>query len=154
MFSKKFTFKFESTIETSIEKLFTFHTDTNNLPKITPPWIKVSIVDLTLPLKEGSEISLDIKQYGLTNRWIMQIDKMESFSSICDLALKSPFKNFYHERKFEEVDDNHSKLIDLITLELPLYPLSMVAVPFIKYDMDRMFAYRHEKTREILGNTN
>ena len=150
MFSKKFTFKFESTIETSIEKLFTFHTNTNNLPKITPPWIKVSIVDLTLPLKEGSEISLDIKQYGLTNRWIMQIDKMKSFTSICDLAVKSPFKSFYHERKFESIDDKSSRLTDTITLELPLYPLSAIVIPFIKRDMDRMFAYRHEKTKEIL----
>ncbi|CAA6808904.1 MAG: Unknown protein [uncultured Sulfurovum sp.] len=150
MFSKKFTFKFETTMETSIEKLFTFHTDTNNLPKITPPWIKVKIVDLTLPLKEGSEISLDIKQYGLTNRWVMQIDKMQASSIICDLALKSPFKSFYHERKFEKMDENHAKLIDLIIVELPLYPLSIIAVPFMKYDMDRMFTYRHEKIKEIL----
>ncbi|CAA6821701.1 MAG: Unknown protein, partial [uncultured Sulfurovum sp.] len=43
-----------------------------------------------------------------------------------------------------------AKLIDLITVELPLYPLSIIAVPFMKYDMDRMFAYRHEKIKEIL----
>ena len=150
MFSKKFTFNFSSTIPTDIEKLFEFHCDTNNLPQITPPWIDVKIVDLKLPLHEKSSITLDIKQYGLTNRWVMQIDKMQPHHTICDKALKSPFKSFYHERKFEKVDENNATLIDEITLELPLYPFSIIAVPFMKYDMDRMFRYRHKKTKELL----
>ena len=151
MFSKKFSFTFTSTIETSIEKLFEFHSDTNNLPKITPPWIDVKIIDLTLPLEEKSMITLDIKQYGLSNRWVMQIDKMQAYDQICDIALKSPFKNFYHERSFKTINGTASTLSDTITFELPLYPLSIIALPFIKKDMQKMFTYRHAQTKEILG---
>lgn len=150
MFSKKFSLNFTTTIPTSIEQLFAFHTDTNNLPKITPPWINVKIVDLKLPPQEKSIITLDIKQYGLSNRWVMQIDKMEAFTKICDVALKSPFKSFYHERTFEAINEKESQLSDTITFELPLYPLSLIALPFIKKDMEKMFAYRHERTKEIL----
>ncbi len=150
MFSKKFTFNFTSTIATSIEKLFEFHSDTNNLPKITPPWINVTIVDLKLPLKEKSTITLDIKQYGLTNRWVMQIDKMQPYHTICDKAFKSPFKSFYHQRSFATINKKESQLSDTITLELPLYPLSLIALPLVRRDMEKMFAYRHQKTKEIL----
>lgn len=150
MFSKKFSFNFTSTLETSIEELFEFHSDTNNLPKITPPWIDVKIIDLKLPLEEKSMITLDIKQYGLTNRWVMQIDKMQPCHQICDIALKSPFKSFYHERSFTTINGTTSKLSDTITFELPLYPLSIIALPFIKKDMQKMFTYRHAQTKEIL----
>jgi ligand-binding SRPBCC domain-containing protein len=150
MFKKKHTFSFSSVLQTTPEKLFDFHSDTNNLPAITPPWIKVSIVDLTLPLQEKSEISLDIKQFGVTMRWVMQIAELKSPNRVCDQALKSPFKSFYHEHVFTAINDTETKLEDIITFELPLYPLSWVALPFVKRDMKKMFAYRHEKSKEIL----
>ncbi|CAA6821071.1 MAG: Unknown protein [uncultured Sulfurovum sp.] len=153
MFKRKQTFSFSSIINTSPEKLFEFHCDTNNLPKITPPWIKVKILELTFPLEEKSQIKLKITQYFVSQIWLMQIDKMEAPNTICDVALKSPFKSFYHERNFTAIDEEHTELKDTITLELPLYPLSLVAVPFVKRDMEKMFAYRHEETKKLLERT-
>lgn len=153
MFSKKHTFSYTTEIQTTPEKLFEFHSDTNNLPKITPPWIKVKILELNLPLEEKSKIKLKITQYFVSQIWQMQIDTMQSPHTICDIALKSPFKSFYHHRSFETVDETTARLTDTITLELPLYPFSGIAVPFIKRDMDRMFGYRHKETNKILGQS-
>jgi ligand-binding SRPBCC domain-containing protein len=150
MFSQKHTFTYTTEIQTTPQKLFEFHSDTNNLPKITPPWIKVKILELKLPLQEKSKIKLKITQYFITQIWYMQIDRMQSPHTICDVALQSPFKSFYHHRKFEKIDEMTSRLTDTITLELPLYPLSRVALPFIRRDMDRMFGYRHERMKELL----
>jgi ligand-binding SRPBCC domain-containing protein len=150
MFSKKHTFTYTTEIQTTPETLFEFHSDTNNLPKITPPWIKVKILELKLPLEEKSTIKLKITQYFISQIWHMQIDKMQSPHTICDIALKSPFKSFYHHRKFEKIDETTSRLTDTITMELPLYPLSRIALPFIRRDMDRMFEYRHRRMKELL----
>ncbi|CAA6805197.1 MAG: Unknown protein [uncultured Sulfurovum sp.] len=150
MFSKKQTFNFSSLIKTTAEELFDFHSDTTNLPQITPPWIGVTIVDLVLPLKEKSEVCLDIKQFGFTTRWLMQIDELKVPNRVCDKALKSPFKSFYHEHIFTPINEDETKLEDIINFELPLYPFSLMAVPFVKRDMRKMFAYRHAKTKEIL----
>lgn len=150
MFSKQFTLTFGSSIKATDDALFEFHSDTHNLSKITPPWIGVSIVDLTLPLKENSVVTLDIKQFGLTTRWVMQIDKLERPHRVCDKAIKSPFKYFYHEHAFHKIDEKHTFLKDTINFELPLYPLSLIALPLIKKDMKRMFAYRHEQTKKLL----
>lgn len=150
MLQNKFTFTYQTNINTTAEELYKFHTDTRNLPKITPPWIQVNIVNLSLPLEEKSEILLDIKQHGLTLRWQMSVDKLLYPLSVCDKAIKSPFKTFYHERMFEEVDDHNTLFKDVITLSLPLYPLSLIALPLIKRDMNRMFDYRHQQTKRLL----
>ena len=149
MLTKRFNFTMSSTIKTTPQALYDFHSDTNNLPKITPPWIGVRIVNLELPLREKSQVILDIKQFGLTTRWVMQIDRLEAPYRVCDKALKSPFKYFYHEHSFEKTDDESTLLKDSIDFELPLYPLSLIALPFIKRDMRKMFAYRHKETKKL-----
>lgn len=150
MFAKTSTLTYSSQIETTPEMLFAFHSDTNNLPEITPPWITVEILDLKPPLQEKSKIKLKITQYHLSQIWQMQIDQMQAPHTICDVALKSPFKYFYHKREFTKIDELYTRLTDTITFVLPLYPWSLVALPLIKRDMDRMFAYRHKKTKEII----
>jgi ligand-binding SRPBCC domain-containing protein len=48
-------------------------------------------------------------------------------------------------------DETHSILRDVVTFTLPLAPLSNVAVWFVKNDLKKMFAYRHQKTKEAMA---
>ncbi len=154
MFKKTISLEFNTTIDVDVQTLFDFHMDTNNLPKITPPWIDVKIISLELPLHEGSIIELDIKRFGLTQRWKMMIAKVTSPTLVCDEAVKSPFTSFVHHHRFEAIDECRSMMKDELTFSLPLQPLSLVALPFIKNDMRRMFDYRHQQTKIILEEKN
>lgn len=150
MFERTVRLKFSTEIEVDLQTLYDFHIDTNNLPKITPPWIEVQIISLALPLHQGSEIELDITRFGMRQRWKMQIAELESPGLVCDKALKSPFASFVHHHRFEAIDDTKSLLSDELSFSLPFYPLSLIALPFIKQDIRKMFEYRHLHTKTLL----
>ncbi len=150
MFTKKVTLTYRSNVHAPVQNLYAFHTDTDNLLKISPPWIAVSVVSIEKPLQPESLIELDIRRMGLTTRWKMRIKALQPPSLVCDEALKSPFKRFVHEHRFHFVDPDNTILEDVITLELPLGPLGWIVWPLIKRDMQKMFDYRHRRTKELL----
>jgi ligand-binding SRPBCC domain-containing protein len=143
---------FETTLNAPIQKVYEFHCDTNNLPLITPPWIKVAIVKLDLPLSEGSHIILNISRFGFTQQWEMEIEAMHPNGAVIDRAIRSPFKSFRHVHGFEKLGENQTRMKDTVEFSLPLAPLSNIALPFIRSDFARMFNYRHEATAKALLN--
>jgi len=150
MFARTVHLKYSTEVDTDIQTLYQFHIDTNNLPKITPPWIRVQIISLELPLQEGSKIDLNITRFGLIQRWKMQIAQLKPFELVCDKALKSPFASFVHHHRFETIDETKSLLSDELEFTLPLYPLGLIALPFVKQDIRKMFEYRHKRTKTLL----
>ena len=154
MFEKTVHMSFNSEIRVDAETLFDFHTDTDNLPKITPPWIKVRLVSLKLPVYKGRELELDISRFGLRQRWKMQIAELKPFELVSDIALKSPFASFIHHHRFKAIDQNRTLLCDELEFSLPFYPFSLIALPFIKWDIRKMFEYRHLKTKNLLEKNN
>jgi len=146
------TIIFETILNAPIQRVYEFHCDTNNLPLITPPWIKVSIVKLDLPLVQGSHIILDITRFGFTQQWEMEIEAMRPNEAVIDRAIRSPFKSFRHVHGFEKIDENQTRMKDMVEFALPFKPLSNIALPFIKKDLKRMFDYRHEATNKALLN--
>lgn len=147
----KHTLLFETPIPCNVKMLFDFHADTKNLPLITPKDTSVEILKLKMPLKEGNEAVLLIKKGWLSFVWELTFEKVIYPTLIVDVATRSPFKSFRHEHHFIEVDESHSILRDKVTFSLPLEPLSNVALWFVKRDLQKMFAYRHQKTKEAVA---
>lgn len=146
----KHTLIFETTMPCSVKTLFEFHADTKNLPLITPKDTSVEILKLETPLKEGNEAVLRIKKGWLSFVWELTFEKVVYPHLIVDVATRSPFKLFRHAHRFIEVDETQSILRDEVTFSLPFEPLSSVAVWFVKKDMQKMFTYRHQKTKEAI----
>jgi ligand-binding SRPBCC domain-containing protein len=150
MFERTVRLRFTTEVEVDVQSLYDFHIDTNNLPKITPPWINVQIISLELPLHQGSELELDITRFGIRQRWKMQIAELKRPELVCDQAIKSPFASFTHHHRFEAIDGTKSRLCDELAFSLPFYPFSLIALPFVKHDIHKMFAYRHRQTKILL----
>jgi len=147
----KHTLTLEIPLPCSVQTLFDFHADTNNLPLITPPDTTVKILKLEAPLKEGNDAKLRIKKGWLAFTWELTFEKVQSPHLIVDVATKSPFKSFRHEHQFVEVGKTNSILRDVVTFSLPFEPFSAIAVWFVKRDMEKMFAYRHAQTKAYLS---
>ena len=147
----KHTLIFETPMPCSVKTLFEFHADTKNLPLITPEDTSVEILKLETPLKEGNEAMLRIKKGWFSFVWELTFEKVIFPNLIVDTATRSPFKFFKHEHHFIEVNNKHSILRDKVTFSLPLEPLSAVAVWFVNNDMQKMFAYWHQKTKEAIA---
>lgn len=137
---KQFKLQYSCLIKAPREEVCAFHTDTRNLPRITPPSIAVAIVS-----KHEDEVVLDIKRLGITTCWVMRLE-INCPNSITDIMLKGPFSYFKHERHFETKGDE-TQMNESITFSSPVPFLESLFAWFIQKDMDAMFAYRHRMTQ-------
>lgn len=144
------TLQFETPIGCSVEALFAFHSDTQNLSAITPPGITVNIIELPAEPVSGSRAVLQIRRGLLGFRWELRFETIAPPNRIVDVALRSPFASFRHEHLFMSLQNDHSLLIDKVTFSLPLGWLGRRFEWLVARDLKTMFGYRHAKTAEIL----
>ncbi len=144
------TFKKSSIINCSVEELYDFHTNSANISKITPPNIKVEMLSDDLQTKVGLEIKIKTTQYFVSNIWHVKIIKVDTPNEIVDEAIKSPFKYWKHTHKFLK-KGNKAELIDIIEYELPFGFLANLFSGLVYNQLQDMFDYRHQKTKEIFN---
>lgn len=141
-------------INCPIEKVFGFHSDTNNLTKITPDFIKVSIIKIDLPLRLQSEISLEVTQFRfIRTRWNIRLTEFDPFKLITDTQVKGPFKKWEHKHCFEKENGN-TLMTDKINYELPFGLIGRAADKlFITKMIEKQFEFRHKLTKSILEDS-
>lgn len=144
---KKYTLSYHCLLRASIEDVFTFHTDTHNLALITPSSTQVSIISMDTPLHEKSRVVLDIKRFGITTRWEMEIAVFSAPNALVDAMIKGPFAFFRHERHFIKLDETLTRMEETISFSPPFAWFGNILFLFLKKDMDAMFAYRHKATQ-------
>jgi ligand-binding SRPBCC domain-containing protein len=139
-------------INAPAEKVFDFHTDTRNLPLISPSWMKVDILKTTGEGK-GKIIELYIMQFGFVKtKWVVEISEYERPLRITDTALQGPFKRFRHQRDIKPITASSSELTDTFDYELPLGVIGKIGnALFMRRFIERMFEARHFKTQQVLG---
>lgn len=140
-------------IDCPLEEAFKFHSDTNNLKKITPEFIKVKILKIDLPLRLHSEIMLQITQFGfIKTKWNIQLTDFQPFNLITDTQTKGPFKIWKHSHCFEDTGGK-TLMTDKISYELPFGIIGRIADKlFIAKMIDKQFEFRHKITKSILEN--
>ena len=143
------TFTQTSLINCTLEELFDFHLDTNNIKLITPSHTKVELIDYEETTFEGKIIKLKTTRAWVTIDWIVKIEKYEYPNLMVDVALKSPFAFWEHQHIFTK-KGSMCELKDVIKYKLPFGIVGKLIAPFIKKDIANMFAYRHTQTKKIL----
>ncbi|PPK63012.1 SRPBCC family protein [Malaciobacter marinus] len=143
------TFTKQTYINTSLEELFKFHLDSNNLIKITPKNIKAELLTKDVSPKEGAILKIKTIKNFIPFTWVVKIEKMDYPNMFMDVAIKSPFKFWEHSHIFEQEDDK-VLLKDVVRYELPFGFLGSLLDGFIKKDLEQMFEFRHEVTKKIL----
>jgi len=139
----------KSIIACSIEELFKFHLDSNNIKKITPQNIEVELLNDDGFTYEGKIVKLKTKIFFIPTYWEVKIEKVIVNHLLVDIALQSPFKYWRHQHVFKEKGEV-CELKDIIEYQLPFGILGKLVEPFIKKDIKSMFFYRHEKTKQLL----
>lgn len=139
-----------SLLRCSAEKLFAFHLDSSNLEKITPEGMQVELLEDSAEVFEGKVIHLRVKRFFLTQKWEVKIERLDAPEVIVDNALKSPFGYFVHMHLFTPLDAEHCELRDRIHYKPPFGWFGSLFGFLIDREFEKMFSYRHEKTRELL----
>lgn len=145
-----FHYEKRSIINCSVQELFNFHMDSNNLKAITPPNMRVTLLNEEFEPKVGAVLRLKVVQNFIPIFWEVEIDTIEKDHMIVDVALKSPFKSWKHSHIFTQIDEKRSELKDVVVYEPPLGVLGQLVNFFIQRSLEKMFAFRHKVTAEMV----
>lgn len=143
------TFEKTITINCTLEELFDFHLDMKNLEAITPPNIKVEVVNKDFIPKEGGVLKINTIKNFIPIKWEVKIQKMQKPNILVDLALKSPFKYWEHSHIFTQ-KGNICEMKDIVKYELPFGFVGSLFDFLIKKELTNMFTHRHTVTKKIL----
>ena len=146
-------FTVEQRIPRPLPEVFDFFSRAANLERITPPWLRFSILGSEpAEVKTGTVIPYRLRLHGLPLIWVSQIEEFEHGRLFVDRQLIGPYKLWHHRHEFGE-DGTQTVIRDEVRYELPLGRLGSVAHRlFVRSDVERIFAYRRATLERVLLN--
>ena len=131
------------------DEVFAFYADAHNLEAITPPWLAFRIVTPDpIEMTPGTLIDYKLRLHGIPISWRTRIAAWEPPLRFVDMQLRGPYTLWHHEHTFEEHEGG-----TLVTDRVRYDHLwgGFVERWFVRPDLDRIFAYRKQKTAELLA---
>lgn len=142
---------YEKTIKLprSIEEAFAFHTNIENLPKLSPPDTLVEVVLAPDSFAKDAIIKLKAQKGVRMMNWTVQIVEFNPPYSFTDTALVSPFKSWKHTHCFFE-KEGEAFMKDIVEFELPFGWFGKLFSQYVLNELETMFSYRHKALIELL----
>lgn len=160
----------------SIETVFDFFANPENLPRLMPNWQKARIEEavfvpppprpgaagsltrnLTVAAGQGTRMTISFRPVPFSPirvPWDAEITEFVWNDHFCDVQHRGPFAfwNHCHHLSSEKRDGQPGTLLrDRVEYELPFGPLGDLAnTLFVKRQMAYIFAYRQKRTSELL----
>jgi ligand-binding SRPBCC domain-containing protein len=136
----------------SAETVYNFHAEPDALERLTPPWEKAQVVSRTGGIdKPGSRVTLKVSVGPFAQNWIAEHTACEPGRMFRDVMISGPFPRWEHTHKFLPETDTSSWLEDTVEYDFPLGRLGkFLAGAYTRKRLQRMFAWRHKVTAEIL----
>jgi len=130
-------------------EVFAFFADARNLDLITPPWVHFQTVTPGVSeMRVGMVMEHRLRLHGFPLRWRSKITAWEPPARFVDEQVRGPYRLWIHEHRFEERDGGtlvHDHVRYAVHFDFLIHQL------FIRPDLERIFAYREKKLREIFA---
>jgi ligand-binding SRPBCC domain-containing protein len=144
-------FVMESRIAASPESVFAFHEAPGALASLIPPWERVQVESGGGSLKVGSRVVLKTYLGPIPLRWVAEHTLYEPPHRFADRQVSGPFARWEHTHNFLDDGSGGTILRDEVDYDVPLGAVGrLLAGGFIRRKLQRMFEYRHQKTRETM----
>jgi uncharacterized protein (TIGR01777 family) len=112
-----------------------------------PPWQRVE-VEKTARLVDGDRAHIVLHVGPLQKRWIAEHFDCVENERFRDRQISGPFASWEHTHRFLPIDAHTSSIEDEVRYELPAGPAGRVLMSGKIYrDLQKMFAFRHARTR-------
>lgn len=132
-------------------QVFAFFADTLNLGLITPPELDfVILTPLPIVMRPGALIDYRLKLFGIPFHWTTEVTAWEPSEQFVDEQRKGPYREWRHRHTFRDTPDGGTVIEDEVRYRLPFLPLGEAALPLVKKELERIFAYRQAAIRTLL----
>ncbi len=138
----------------SLETTWNFFSNPDNLPRITPPELNLSITSETEErIYPGMIITYTVTPIPfIKTGWATEITQVDPPHYFVDEQRFGPYKFWHHKHFFTEAGDK-TQVRDLVHYSLPLGPIGRLANPLlVSKKLDSIFDYRSICLRKIFGN--
>jgi uncharacterized protein (TIGR01777 family) len=144
-------FEKHSEIPVSAEQLFAWHCRPGAFERLAPPWESVELIS-TEGVAEGSLAELRMKVGPVRRTWVARHSDIEPGRQFVDTQISGPFSKWVHTHSMQTNSAEVSLLTDHVEYSPPLGLLGrLVAGRFVRRQLERTFAYRHEVTARDLA---
>ncbi|MFN8546782.1 MAG: TIGR01777 family oxidoreductase [Candidatus Eisenbacteria bacterium] len=133
-----------------VESVFAWHERVGAFERLAPPWVDVRVVSRTGSIRDGDQLPFVAKQGPLRFRWQARHQGYQENRQFGDVARRSPFRAWEHIHRFEPDDSGASFLEDIVHWQLPLGRAGALGHRAVEHELERLFTFRHERTRQDL----
>ena len=140
-------------VAADIEKTWAFFSSAENLPKITPPWLRFTLAMPGSTLITQDAV-LDYKIYwlGLPMRWRARIIDWSPPRQFIDLQVRGPYALWHHQHTFTPSEHGGTVCFDRVIHQLPLPLVRRIVHPLIvRKQLLNVFRFRRQVIGENLG---
>ena len=136
-----------------LAKVFDFFSQSENLVRITPPWMHFRILTpQPVEMKQGALIECALRVRGIPLRWLTEIERWDPPFEFVDIQAKGPYRYWRHTHRFLEVEGGTS-IVDHVEYALPFGVLGRLAHRLqVGEDIARTFDYRAERVQSLLAD--
>lgn len=139
---------YESRLAATPATVFAFHERPEALRDLIPPWESMRPVESDQSLTPGSRVVLAGRIGPLPVRWVAEHTEYSPPHRFADRQVSGPFAWWYHRHHMLSDGQGGTILRDEIEYLPPLGVIGRWCGGwFIRRQLDRMFAFRHEVTR-------
>jgi len=144
-------FSHASPMPVSAAQLFAWHARPGAFQRLQPPWETIRRVTPPAALRNGALVELTIRRGPFAVRWQAQLRDVEPERQFVDEQVRGPFAKWTHRHRF--IDEGRESILeDHVEYELPGGSLGRrLAGGATRRRLERLFAYRHERTRRDLA---
>lgn len=132
------------------ERVFPFFANAVNLQLLMPPHVQFEIVTPPVVMTEGALIGYRMRLAGIPFEVLTRITVWDPPRELVFTQVKGPCRRWVHQHLFVETSFG-TRLHDVVTYELPYFPLGEVAAPLLQFQLRRIFAYRSRALEIALG---
>ncbi len=138
----------------SIDEVFAFFANAENLERITPPELAFQILTPTpIDIKEGTIIDYRLRLFGVPFHWRTRIVEWQPSDKFFDEQIRGPYRSWRHLHTFTECEMG-TRMTDRVEYRLPFRPFGSIALPLVRGQLDRIFRYRAYTIRSLLADEN
>jgi ligand-binding SRPBCC domain-containing protein len=137
-------------LNTTMEKAWSFFSDPRNLAFITPPEMDFEIKSKPGPgeFYPGMHIEYVVRPFaGIPIRWVSEIQEIEEKKYFKDIQIVGPYAKWVHRHEFREVAGG-VEMKDIVDYEIPYGWVGRIMHRlFIRKKLEDIFDYRNQKIR-------